>query len=427
MKMKRILFISALWCGSPSAAEQAPIPEPLTLKQALTFTEAAHPSLQIANSVLNSAEADLGKVRSSQAMTVGLDGRIRWKGLQQNPGERRNDHQLALVARKPLYDFGRSERAEAAAEQAVKQKSVAYRAAQVEKRLEIMERFFAVLLADLQRTVEDETMTIAYLRFKKKEDKEITGEYSELDLLQGESRFQDARAKQKQSEMAQRVTRMQLAEAMNRPGAAPSTLIAPAITPDQLQQSLKPLDELQQLAEQGNRVLIQAQQQVEMAQHKLEQARLGNRPELDASFEVLDHALVTSSKDRWRASLLLEMPLLDGGANGQEVAAARGVLSTARARLEQTRRQVREEISHRYLELQALDAQWRADQIAAEYYEIELERSRALYEQEQQSNFGDALVGISKSHLRTAESRFRAMLIRARLEQLTGEEITVYE
>jgi outer membrane protein TolC len=404
-----------------------PIPEPLSLKQALSFATEPHPDQQMALAQQRAAEARLGVAERGQAMTVDLSGRIRWKTLQQQPEQRLGDHLLSITARKPLYDFGRSELAEQIAQGEVTQQQWGVVDAPEQKKLEIMEHFFAVLLADLQRTVEDEAMTIAYLRHKKRLDRELTGDYSELDLLQGESKFQDARVKQKQAEMAQRLTRIQLAEAMNRPGEIPSTLETPEITPEQIVKTLEAVELLQQQALVGNRQLMRSAKQVQIAERQVKQARLGTAPELDAAFEVLENSRVTSSKDRWRASLLLEVPLLDGGVNGEQVAVAREALHIARAQYELLKRKLSQQVEQYHLQLKVLDMQWQADQVAAEYREIELERNRALYEQEQRSNLGDALVGISQSHRRSAESRFQALLVRARLDQLTGKEIVIHE
>ena len=410
-----------------SVAQAAPtIPEPLTLQQALTFASESHPQQQLINADLRSAEAAARIQQQSRGISVDLNGRIRWKELQQS-GSERNDNELALIARKPLYDFGRSALAEEIAAGAVEEQRALQREAVEQRKLLIMERFFAVLEADLQRTVDDEVMTIAYLRFKKKEDKIITGEYSELDLLQGESRFQDALAKQKQSEMVQRLSRIRLADAMNRPGEIPSTLIAPLTTPDQIAEQIGGIAVLQQQLEAENRQLHRLRQQITQAERRVAQAKLGNGPELDATVELLENSLVTSSKDRWRASLLLEVPLMDNGINGEQIVQARAQLHKAEARLEQQQRTLREQLEQYHLQLKVLKAQWKADQIAAEYRDIELDRNRALYEQEQQSNLGDALVGISRSHLRSAKSRFQAMLVKARIEQLIGKEIVVHE
>ncbi len=425
--LRRLPLLLALLPMPLQAAEHASIPEPLTLQQALHFASQDHPRQQLLQGQTELARIRLGEVESAQAMTVDLKGRIRWKTLQQNVGDRVGDHQLALVVEKPLYDFGRT-----AVEEQIARDELGLRQQEQlhfleESKLQIMERFFQVLLADLQRTVDDEAMTIAYLRFKKMEDKEITGEYSDLDLLRAESRFEDARAKQKQSELEQRLSRIRLAEAMNRPGELPGMLLSPTATPPQLLEEIGQLDQIQQQAMEGNWGIGQAEQQIRIAQNRVEHAEMEGIPELDAAFELLDNSRVTSTRDRWRASLLLEVPLLDGGTKGHEVAAAREELRLARIRLESERRNVGELAAQYYLELNALEAQWRADQVAEAFSDIELDRNRALYELERQSNFGDALVGVSASHLRSASSRFAAMLTRARLDQLIGKEIVIHE
>ena len=427
--MKRGLFSVLILLGgtAPSLllAEGESIPQPLTLQQAIEFA-VAHPETDLLESSAAQARIVLEEAQESQAMTVDLQGRIRWKTLQQQTGTK-DDHQFSLVAKKPVYDFGRSAMGEEIDSHQLMQREQIVEDALQQRKLEIMERFFAVLLADRQRTVEDETMTIAFLRFKKKQDKEVTGDYSELDLLKAESRFQDARAKQKQSEMMQRMTRIQLAEAMNRPGEIPSQLVPPIAAPEQIFEQLEPLEALIQATQLQSPSVQQQQQAVEVAKRMLGQAQMGDHPALDAAFEVLDHSRVTSSKDRWRASLLLEVPLLDGGENGRQVAAARETLRQARAKLEMERRKVTETVHQLYLEMETLKAQWQADRIAEEYRDIELDRNRALYEQERQSNFGDSLIGVSASHLRSAKSRFAVLMLRAKLDRLTGKEIVINE
>lgn len=426
--MRDKVFLSLLLGGmftSSLMASESTIPQPLTLQQAIEYAT-THPESELLDVSAAQARIALDEAQQSQAMSVDLQGRIRWKTLQQQSGTK-DDHQFSLVATKPIYDFGRSAVGEEIANRQLLQHEQAAADAREQRKLEIMERFFAVLLADHQRMVEDETMTIAFLRFKKKQDKEVTGDYSELDLLKAESLFQDARAKQKQSEMVQRMTRIQLAEAMNHPGEIPSQLVPPVVAPEQIFEQLESIESLLQLVQTRSPQVQQQQQAVEAAKKMLEQAKMGNHPELDAAFEVLDHSRVTSSKDRWRASLLLEVPLLDGGESGRKVAAAREALRQEQAKLELERRKVTEMVHQAHLEMEVLKAQWQADRIAEEYRDIELDRNRALYEQERQSNFGDSLIGVSASHLRSAKSRFAALMLRARLDRLSGKEIVINE
>ena len=426
--MARLLLLGVLIAGEvcvqPAAVGES-IPEPLTLAQALAYADEAGPGREIAESKSVLAGEQLQVAERSQALRVDLEGRVRWKSLQQQKSEALSDHQWVISARKPLYDFGRSALQQEIASTRLQQQQLGVTQQVEQQKLEIMERFFEVLLSDLRRTVADEAMTIAYLRYNKKLDRELTGDYSELDLLQGESLFQDARAAQKQAEMMQRLSRIQLAIAMNRPGELAATLIAPSTTPDQIMGSVGTLDKLQQALREHNHQLLQSAAEVTAARRAVALSRVEAGPELAAVVELQENSRVTSSKDYWSTSLQLEVPLYDGGIQTHRTRQAQQQLRSAEAAHEQLQRELTETLERHHLQLSVLVAQWQADQIAAEFREVELERNRALYEQEQQSNLGDALVGISRSHLRSAESRFQALLTRARLDQLTGKEIRI--
>ena len=139
--MKNLWVVAVIL--SSLSVEAVPIPEPLSLKQALSFATEPHPDQQMALAQQRAAEARLGVAERGQAMTVDLSGRIRWKTLQQQPEQRLGDHLLSITARKPLYDFGRSELAEQIAQGEVTQQQWGVVDAPEQKKLEIMEHFFA--------------------------------------------------------------------------------------------------------------------------------------------------------------------------------------------------------------------------------------------------------------------------------------------
>ncbi len=415
-------------CGlfQEAVAVETPLPEPLSLSTALTLATVSHPQLVPLERAVEMARAEQGVAESAERFQLELQGRLRWKRLQQG-GASRDDHQWGLLGRQPLYDFGLNRAAEESASAEVERRQLVLQAALEQQRLAIMEQFFAVLLADHRRMVADEEMTIAYLRHQKRVDKEITGDYSELDLLAGESHYRDALARQKRVEGKQRLERIRLAALLDRPTQLPTTLIAPTTTPEEVFATMPSLDQLQQRAEERSPRLVQLRQGITVARHRLRWAQLQGRPQLDVELEWLDNSLVTTTRDRWRAGLVLEVPLVDGGARAAKMARAQYELEQLEAELEQERQQLSQEVTALYLELQTLQWQWQADLLATDYREVDLERNRARYEQELQANLGDALVEISRGHLRRAESRFQALLIRARLQWMQGEEITVDE
>ncbi|MBT3198252.1 MAG: hypothetical protein HN344_11030, partial [Gammaproteobacteria bacterium] len=164
-----LLLTSSL---APGLAWGAELPQPLTLQHAISLAASAeHPSLQQLQATTNQARIALEQIESRQGASVDLTGRLRWKRLQQQGDATLDDHLLTLSARKPLYDFGYSALESQIASAWIGQRQSEQQQQIESRKLLILENFFAVLLTDLQRTLDDETMTIAYLRFKKKEDK----------------------------------------------------------------------------------------------------------------------------------------------------------------------------------------------------------------------------------------------------------------
>jgi hypothetical protein len=95
------------------------------------------------------------------------------------------------------------------------------------QRLEIMERFLDVLLADLSYSRYNEAMAVAYIQYDRASVRRDLGQFSELRVVELETVYQDVLRKRAASEATQRLTRALLAQAMARPGTLPRDLVAP--------------------------------------------------------------------------------------------------------------------------------------------------------------------------------------------------------
>jgi hypothetical protein len=97
------------------------------------------------------------------------------------------------------------------------------------QRLEIMERFLDVLLADLSYTRFNEAMAVAYIQYDRANTRRELGQYAEVLVAELETEYQDVLRKRAASEASQRLTRALLAQAMGRPGELPRELTPPAL------------------------------------------------------------------------------------------------------------------------------------------------------------------------------------------------------
>jgi hypothetical protein len=180
-----------LLLGAPASADQDPLPTPLTLEQALTFA-ADHPRVTAASGVsfpprqplfLGCHELAFTGTRGQDAMRD-----VAWSGL------------------------------------------VTPEAAQ---RLEIMQRFYDVLLGDLSYARDNEAMAVAYIQFDRAAAREELGQFSPLKVAELEAAYQLILRQRAASESAQRVTRSLLSQAIGRPRELPRDLVTPALAADQ--------------------------------------------------------------------------------------------------------------------------------------------------------------------------------------------------
>ena len=107
---------AVLWCGVLACAMTATaLAAPLTLDEALATVSAPHPDRRIAESDLALARADREQAGSRQDFNLYLEGALRTG--RRPDGDWKPDNVARIVARKPLFDFGRTDQAIAAADQ----------------------------------------------------------------------------------------------------------------------------------------------------------------------------------------------------------------------------------------------------------------------------------------------------------------------
>jgi hypothetical protein len=97
------------------------------------------------------------------------------------------------------------------------------------QRLEIMERFFDVLLADQAFATASEAMAVAYIQFDRASIRAELGQFSALRVLELESVYQDILHERAATEISQQLTRALLAQALGDGADLPRNLVAPTL------------------------------------------------------------------------------------------------------------------------------------------------------------------------------------------------------
>lgn len=398
-----------------------PLPEPLTLQAALEAARPDHPDLLLAE-----AERDLALAeRASAEAVTGLrasafaEGRyVEPSPLAPEPGS--NDSRASLLLSKQLYDFGRTRSAVAAAEAGHAGRELAYLDAAYRQRLDIIASYLEVLLADLAFLVQNEAMAIVFVNLDEMRDRHELGQVSDVELLEQETRYQEVRIRRYRAQADQRAARVRLAEALGRPGELPSSLTPPSLDP--IERELPELQALQARVLEHNPAVRAARAEVEAGLQRLEAARAGRRPLLTGEVEAAEYAKDFGSRDEWRASVILEVPLLTGGTVKARVARARGELKRARAELARRQLELRQRLVDLFERIQVLQAQRDEAWTRQDYRDLYLDRSRSLYELEVETDLGDAMVESTRARLLAAQVDYQLLLAWAQLDALRGRE-----
>ncbi|MBW8306359.1 MAG: TolC family protein [Thiobacillus sp.] len=418
--MKRAACCAVLaWALSGAA-----VAERLTLEEALATVTAAHPDRRMVESDLALSRADRDQATSRQDFSLFLDGSLR-RGRQPD-GDWQPDNLGRIVARKPLLDFGRTDQAVAAADQEIAARQAELLSIESLRRIDIMARYFDVLLADQQYVADNEFMTVAYLDWDKARERFELGVGNQPDLLRLEAFYQDWRERRNASLQRTRSTRQKLAHAMYRPGKLPATLAEPA-----LQDNARPVPEFDSLLAwmmQKNPRVQALQALLAASDSRLGAIRAERNPTLDAEVFGAGFSRESTTRDELSAGLVFNIPLYQGGRVDARVARELAQKERRAAELEKLKLDLSDSLLATLQEIEWL----RGSGIAAadkqvEYRDWALERARAEYELELKTNLGSSMAETQAAQLRRKQMEYRLALALARLEALSGGSLPPVE
>ncbi|MGE5320916.1 MAG: TolC family protein [Hyphomicrobiaceae bacterium] len=418
--MRRAAWVALLACALSATAAA----EKLTLEEALASAAAPHPDRRIAESDLALARADRQEVESAQDFSLFLDGSLRTG--RRPSGDWKPDNVGRIVARKPLYDFGRSSRAIAAADEEVAARQEALYTVDSLRRLDIMARYFDVLMADRQYAADNEFMAVAYVAWDNAKDRFRVGQISQPDLLKLETEYQDIRERRNASEQRMRGTRQRLAQAIYRPETLPEELTEP-----ELQGNSRPVPQYETLLPwvmAKNPRILALQAQLAAADARLAAIRAERNPTLDAEMIGGGYSRESTTRDEASAGLLFTIPLYQGRRVDARIARELAHKERTSAELEKLKFDLSDVLLATLQEIEWLRGSSRAAaDKQVEYRDWALERARAEYELELKTNLGTSLAETQVAQIRRKQVEYRLALALARLQALSGGSLPPVE
>lgn len=417
---QRLRLISCLLLLS--VASNPALAGPLTLEAALATAESNHPDLLYAQAERDAAVADMDIANSRKDTSVNFEGILRSGNPTLGNQDWLSDNSVRLTARKTLYDFGRSNNAEEAAQFELKAREADLTSILDKRRLEIMARYFDVLLADMQYAADNELRAVYYTNFDHGKDRLERGQISSIDLAELESRYRDILVKRNASTQRQRLTRALLANAMNRPGDLPGSLEDPKLSGNQ--RALPDYETLLPILLNNNARLHAQQEMLAASQKRVESLRAEAGPILDAELLAAEYSRASTTRDNLSAGLILSWPLYQGNRSDSRIAREMAQFSKLQASTDKLKMELTQTLLETCLEISQLQNMSRsAAQKNIEFRDLQLERSRGLYELELKSNLGTSMVGTAEANLRARRIEYQLALSFARLEALMGKPL----
>jgi outer membrane protein TolC len=370
------------------AAEDGGLPQPLTLGEALSLADRANPVIDEARAALAQAQAQAKSSYAQDDLSVDLSLEARYiEPPDVTPDNSNDDSRAVLLARKRLYDFGRSSAREAAADSLISGREAELMNTLASHRIQVMQRFFNVLLADQEFARLNEAMAVAYVQLDKARDQNQLGQLSDIELARLENVYQQVRTQRYAAESRQRETRSLLAQALGRPDDLPADLAPPA-----LPGLNKPVPDYEELVKQAK-----------------------------AHMEAGAYQRSIGSNDPFRASLILQVPLYQGNRVDAAVAKAIADRDRLQARLRAVEYRLRQDVLDNWLKLSDLKAQADQSRALSDYRDLYLDQARAEYELDFKTDLGDAMVQQTAAQILRMRTRFEKALTMSRLAALTND------
>lgn len=412
---RALLALGLLLVGGQALAQ------PLTLEQALASVAEAHPDLRMAEAdhAMALAERDLAGARSDWSLN--LEAGLRRAKPSIGP-DSVSDNTLRLNARKSLYDFGRTALAEQAADSVLSAREAMLLDIRSRRRLDVMTRFFDVLLADMQFDADNEYMAVAYVTLDNARHRLEVGQIAAADLAEIEDSYQNQLVKRNGSLLRQRITRAQLASAMNRAGQLSADLADPELTGND--RILPEYDALLPVLRAYNPRLAAMRAQLAGATQRIEAVRADKSPLLDLELEGGGYSREAATRDNLKAGVVLTWPLYAGRRVDAQMAKEQAQFQHLQAEAEKLALELEQALLENWLEIGELQRTIRtAAKKHSDYRDLALERARGQYEVELKANLGDSMAATMAAKLRERKTEYQLAVAFARLEGLLGRPV----
>ncbi len=423
-RFSAVLLFLWLCVATVSVSADATPDEPLSLSSALALADNTHPSTRSAELELEAAIISSEFLASSNQLSVeatifprqvdraaaGMDSSL-------------NDSYATVRLTHPLYDFGRKGAAINVANTEFERARHDLDYARAQRRIEIMRRFFDVLTADLAYGVQDEKMTLSFLRYNRfLEEREMHDTHAEVDVLALETVYREEFKKRQEASVNRQRARRNLGMILGFGDYVPRDLEMPDLSA-YVEREVPEFEVLLEQIRQHNHDMKQAETNLRKAVMAAELAALKYKPQLDAILEATAWDEKTGSRNAASVGIRFHWPLAAVKQRERDRRLGQVAIDRAQANLTEIEQavQMRAFDLWKSLTLHHLDLQSAETRI--EYRDQYMDRARTLYELEERADLGDAQAELLRALLEDYQVKFNLAVTWSEIDALTGQAV----
>ncbi len=415
-----MLFSVSALCFAETEGNNDLLTEVLTLGNALRIAEVnGTPERDIAEAEILESSAELATVQSRYGFRVKAEAFPRYVySIDSSQGDDINDSYYFLSTNKILSDFGRTEKLAQAAEADIRADAIKFVNFRFRRRLQIILVYLKVLLADQRYAVENEKMTITYLKYDKARERHELGEVSDVDLLARESAYREELLSRMRSANRQSEARAELAALFNRPDEFPGEL--QPLKADIEGVEMSECQDLLTKLLQNNPELSAQDERVKAALARLQHSRMSKRPVLDSLVELGNYERRYGEGGKWRVGVNLVIPIREGGRFKADIAKQQAELKKEQAKYQLMKNALRKTVLELVQELEVLKVAVESANVRLEYRDQYLDRSRSAYELEIKTDLGDAAASMTEAQWNADKVKYDLLLTLGNIDALLG-------
>ncbi len=421
----RLVFL-VLLLGAAQVQAATELPENVSFDQAMKIVdENNHYEALLAKANYEAVNSELLQITGLNDFNIDMVALAQYvEASEVIPASSNEDHKISVLMTKTLFDSGYSNEKEQSVESKLSSVRLIMKQIRLDKRIEVARNFFDIKLSDMKFSLDNEAISIAFVRFNKTQERNDLKQSSDVDLLKAQFEYQQVRSQRYESETMQRISRARFAESIARPNDLPSDVIVPDLS--FLDRKRPEFEDVLKLALSNNLQLRAQQLRVEAATHELAASRKQGGSTLSSEIEWAEYSYETPSRNNWRAALKYSIPLFENDSIKSLRATALAELQKQRVKQLQMESDIRQQCLEMWQRIYVLKAKQDIDEVAEEYRELYQDRSRAFYELEHRTDLGDSFVRVSEAKLEKFKNNFELVIVWMKLAMLTGATLEEY-